>query len=84
MQLMSRSVFKAADRAGATYHRFLTESKSSQLTEIASMVDSAKIRPVIDSVFPFADIVDAMIYSAQGRARGKVVVQMKQPNFQGN
>jgi NADPH:quinone reductase-like Zn-dependent oxidoreductase len=74
---MSRRVFKAADRAGAAYYRFLTESKGSQLTEIASMVDSAKIKPVIDKVFPFLDIVDAMTYSAHGRARGKVVVQMK-------
>jgi alcohol dehydrogenase len=77
MHLMSRRVFKAANRAQATYHRFLTESKGSQLTEIASMVDSEKIKPVIDRVFPFADIVEAMTYSAQGRARGKVVVQMK-------
>jgi alcohol dehydrogenase len=77
MKLVSRPVFKAADRACATYHRFLTESKGSQLTEIASMVDSAKIKPVIDRVFPFTDIVAAIIYSAQGRARGKIVVQMK-------
>jgi alcohol dehydrogenase len=77
MRLMSRQVFKAADRAGACYHRFLTESKGPQLTEIASMVDAGKIKPIIDKIFPFAEIVDAMLYTAQGRARGKVVVQMK-------
>jgi alcohol dehydrogenase len=77
MHFMSRRVFRAADRAAAAYYRFLTESKGSQLTEIASMVDSAKIKPVIDKVFPVIDIVDAMTYSAQGRTRGKVVVQVK-------
>jgi len=77
MHLMSRRVYKAAHRARATYYRFLTESKGAQLTEIASMIDSGKIKPVIDKVFPFTDIVAAMIYTAQGRARGKVVVQMK-------
>jgi alcohol dehydrogenase len=77
MKAMSFRVRRTANRAGAAYYRFLTESKDSQLSEIAAMIDAGKIRPVIDRVFPFTDIVSAMIYAAQGRSRGKVVVQMK-------
>ena len=40
-------------------------------------MDAAKIKPVIDRVFPFNNIVDALLYAAQGRARGKVVIDMK-------
>jgi hypothetical protein len=41
------------------YFRFLTESDGGQLSDIAVLVDAAKIKPVIGRVFPFNNIVDA-------------------------
>ncbi|RZJ96076.1 MAG: NADP-dependent oxidoreductase, partial [Flavobacterium sp.] len=35
------------------------------------------ISPVIDRVFPFEKINDAMAYVATGRSKGKVVVKVK-------
>ena len=48
-----------------------------QLAEIASLVDSGIIRPVLDRVFPFESTKEALAYVDQGRAQGKVVVTMK-------
>jgi NADPH:quinone reductase-like Zn-dependent oxidoreductase len=35
------------------------------------------IRPVIDNVFPFDQAKEALAYLETGRAKGKVVVQLK-------
>ena len=67
---------EAAATSNTRYFRFLTESDGGQLSDIAALVDAAKIKPVVDRVFPF-NIVDALLYAAQGRARGKVVIDMK-------
>jgi NADPH:quinone reductase-like Zn-dependent oxidoreductase len=78
---MIASAKPACDEVAATsntrYFRFLTESDGGRLSDIAALVDAAKIEPVIDRVFPFNNIVDALLYAAQGRARGKVVIDMK-------
>jgi NADPH:quinone reductase-like Zn-dependent oxidoreductase len=36
-----------------------------------------RIRPVIDKVFPFEQAMEALAYLEEGRAKGKVVVQMR-------
>ncbi len=36
------------------------------------------LEPVIDRVFPFADIAEAFAYLESGRAKGKVVVRMQE------
>ena len=48
-----------------------------QLSEIAALVDSGAIRPVVDRVFPFDQTREALAYVETGRAKGKVVVRMK-------
>ena len=50
---------------------------ASQLVEIGELLKAGRIRPVIDKVFPFEQAKEALAYLEQGRAKGKVVVQMK-------
>ena len=44
---------------------------------IGKLLEAERIRPVIDKVFPFEQAKEALDYLAQGRAKGKVVVQMQ-------
>jgi alcohol dehydrogenase len=48
-----------------------------QLGEIAKLIESGKIRPVIDKVFPFDSTKEALAYVESGRACGKVVIAVK-------
>jgi NADPH:quinone reductase-like Zn-dependent oxidoreductase len=48
-----------------------------QLAEIGQLLEAGRIRPVIDKVFPFDQAKEALAYLEKGRAKGKVVVQMK-------
>jgi alcohol dehydrogenase len=48
-----------------------------QLRIIANFIETGKIKPVIDRVFPFEDAEKAMEYAESGRAKGKIIVKIK-------
>jgi alcohol dehydrogenase len=75
--LMGRKVYAAAERAGAEYCWFFTESSGDQLREIAVLVDRGAIKPVIDREFAFEQLPEALSYLEAGRARGKVVLKVR-------
>ncbi|WP_438950891.1 NADP-dependent oxidoreductase [Porticoccus sp.] len=75
--LLSYGIRRKAKRHRVSYTFHFMSANGSQLERIASLIDSGVIKPVIDRVFPFAAIKEAMAYAATGRAKGKVVVKMK-------
>lgn len=75
--LMSRKIKSLAKRHGVSYSFLFVRPDGAQLQEIADIISAGSIKPVIDKVFSFEDAKEALAYLAQGRARGKVVVQMK-------
>lgn len=75
--LMSRKVMRLAARREVAYSFLFVRPDGGQLAEIGKLLTSERIRPVIDKVFPFDQAKEALDYLAQGRAKGKVVVQIK-------
>lgn len=75
--LMSRKVMKLAARRQVAYSFLFVRSDGAQLSDIGQLLQAGTIRPVIDKVFAFERAPDALAYLAQGRAKGKVVVQIK-------
>jgi alcohol dehydrogenase len=75
--LMSRKVYAASEKAGASYCWFFTEPSGDQLREIAALVEAGAIKPVIDREFAFDRLPEALAYLEKGRARGKVVLDVK-------
>ena len=74
--VMSRRIRRLAGKRNVTYSFLFVRPDGGQLSEIGKLVESGRIRPVIDKVFPFAQAKEALEYLAQGRAKGKVVVQI--------
>jgi NADPH:quinone reductase-like Zn-dependent oxidoreductase len=54
--------------------RFISEPNKRDLEEIAELVKSGKIRPIIDRSYELAETAEALRYIEDGHARGKVVV----------
>jgi NADPH:quinone reductase-like Zn-dependent oxidoreductase len=54
------------------------KASGDQLQGIAALVDAGVVRPVVDKVFPFRSTNEALAYVETGRARGKVVIQVKE------
>jgi NADPH:quinone reductase-like Zn-dependent oxidoreductase len=75
--VMSRKIMRLAGKRDVSYSFLFVRPDGGQLSEIGELLESGRIRPVIDKVFPFEQAEEALEYLAQGRARGKVVVQIK-------
>jgi NADPH:quinone reductase-like Zn-dependent oxidoreductase len=78
MRLLSRGARKKAKNRGVRYSFLFMRAQGQQLSEITSLIESGVIRPVVDKVFPFEKTADALAYVETGRARGKVVIAVKQ------
>ena len=74
--LMSRRIMRLAQRQGVSYSFLFARPDAAQLGEIGKLLETERIQPVIDKVFPFEQAKDALAYLALGRAKGKVVVKM--------
>jgi NADPH:quinone reductase-like Zn-dependent oxidoreductase len=75
--LLSGGMIRKAGKRGAAYSFLFVHPDGKQLAEIDALLQAGKIRPVIDRVFPFDQAKEALAYLEQGRAKGKVVVQME-------
>lgn len=74
--LMSRKIMRLARKKDVAYLFHFVRPDGAQLSEIGHLLEAERIHPVIDKVFPFEQAKEALEYVAQGRSRGKVVVQM--------
>jgi NADPH:quinone reductase-like Zn-dependent oxidoreductase len=77
ISLLSYRIRKKAKRHRVSYSFLLMKANGNQLREIAALIESRVIRPVVDRVFPFESTVEALAYVEKGRAKGKVVVKVK-------
>lgn len=75
--LMSRKIMRQAKKRDVTYSFLFVRPDGAQLGHIGQLLETERIQPVIDKVFPFEQAKEALAYLAQGHARGKVVVKMR-------
>lgn len=77
MSALSYGVRMKAKRQKVNYSFLFMRANGAQLAEITGLINSGIIRPVVDRVFPFESTDEAMAYVEAGRAKGKVVVQVR-------
>ena len=77
MRLLSFGIRRKARRRGVSYSFLFMRANGRQLSEVTTLIESGVIRPVVDRVFPFQATNEAMDYLAKGRAKGKVVINVK-------
>ena len=74
--LLSRKTHQLAKKRDVEYSFLLMNPNGRQLAEIGELLKGS-IRPVIDKIFLFDQAKEALAYLEKGRAKGKIVVQMK-------
>ena len=77
LKFLSAGIRKKAKRHHVSYSFLFMRASGDQLREIASLIDSGIIRPVVDRVFPFESTKEALAYVEKGRAKGKVIVKVR-------
>jgi NADPH:quinone reductase-like Zn-dependent oxidoreductase len=77
-RLMSFGARQKARSLDTGYSFLFMKASGDQLQRIAALVDDGVVRPVLDKVFPFRSTNEALAYVETGRARGKVVITVKE------
>ncbi|MDX8036031.1 NADP-dependent oxidoreductase [Lentzea sp. BCCO 10_0856] len=78
MRVLSHRIRKAAERRQVSYSFLFMRANGNQLREITALIDAAIITPVVDRIFPFEQTNEALAHVDTGRAKGKVVVRVKE------
>lgn len=74
---LSYKVRKQAKKLNVDYSFLFMQANGRQLSEIGKLIETGVIRPVVDKVFSFEQMNEAMYYVSSGRAKGKVIVKIK-------
>jgi NADPH:quinone reductase-like Zn-dependent oxidoreductase len=60
----------------ATYKFIFMQPNGAHLGKIQSLIEEGKIKPIIDTVYPFSESIEAITHLASGRAKGKIVIKV--------
>mgnify|MGYP000875782179 FL=1 len=74
---LSRKVKSQAKKLKVDYSFLFMQANGKQLSEIGKLIETGVIRPVVDKVYSFEQLNEAMSYVSSGRAKGKVIVKVK-------
>jgi len=77
MRLLSFHIRRRAKQHGIRYSFVFMRANGEQLSKITSLIESGAVRQVVDRIFPFRATNEAMDYLATGRAKGKVVINVR-------
>jgi NADPH:quinone reductase-like Zn-dependent oxidoreductase len=78
LSFQARKVTKTAAKMNAMYRFLFMSPNGDQLEELAKLYESGSIKPLIDKVYNFDEGVQALEYLAKGRAKGKVIVKIRE------
>ena len=61
----------------ASYKFIFMHPNGAHLREIKLLIEDEKIKPIIDKVYPFKESIESFTHLASGRAKGKIVINIK-------
>jgi NADPH:quinone reductase-like Zn-dependent oxidoreductase len=73
---ISYGIRSRARRAEVGYRYLFMHPSGSDLALLAELIEQGQLKVIVDRIYPFAQIADALAYVQSGRAKGKVVVKM--------
>ncbi|KAF2508692.1 NADP-dependent oxidoreductase [Flavobacterium zhairuonense] len=78
--LLSYGTRRKAKKKQVEFSFLFMRAEGSQLQELTNLIEADVVKPVVDKVFAFGQTNDALEYVESGRAKGKVVIQVKSEN----
>lgn len=77
LSLISFSIRSKAKKRNVSFYFLFMKASGSQLEKITHLIEAGVIKPVVDKVYAFEQVNEAMQYVGSGRAKGKVVIKIK-------
>jgi len=59
---------------------YIAQPNQKDLVFIKGLLESGKVKPVVDKLYPLSEVPDAIRYLEKGHARGKVIITMVHNN----
>jgi NADPH:quinone reductase-like Zn-dependent oxidoreductase len=60
----------------SAFRAVLANAKEGDLETVRELIETGKVKPVIDRCYPLRDAPEAIRYLEQGHARGKIVIAL--------
>ena len=60
----------------ASYKFIFMHPSGADLNDIKTLIEEEKIKPIIDTVYPLSESIEALTHLATGRAKGKIVIKI--------
>ena len=67
---------KLSSDKNADYKFIFMHPNGQHLSEIKSLIEDEKIKPIIDTIYSFSESIEAYTHLASGRAKGKIVIKI--------
>ena len=67
------TILKSKGR-GQTVKFFVAEVTTENLTYLGELIDSGKVKPIVERTYPLNEASEALAYLGEGHARGKLVI----------
>lgn len=61
-------------KGGKTFQGFTAKPSQADLNVVKGLIESGKVKPIVDRRYPLSKTPDAMRYLEEGHARGKIVI----------
>ncbi|MFC4104259.1 NADP-dependent oxidoreductase [Paenibacillus xanthanilyticus] len=77
LSMASRKITAQEKKSRTRYHFLFMKPSGEQLKILKGFMEEGLIKPVVDKVYPLNETEQAFQYLESGRAKGKVVIQIK-------
>jgi NADPH:quinone reductase-like Zn-dependent oxidoreductase len=74
----STAVSRKSERAWSHAAFVASHPNGAQLAEIAHLIDSRKLKPIVERILPLLEVRRAHELSQSGHMRGKIVLRVKE------
>lgn len=78
LSLISLGIRRKAKKLGVDYSFLFMRAEGMQLAAISKLIEQKVIKPIVDKTFSFDQCNQALEYVESGRAKGKVVLKVKE------
>lgn len=75
-KVISLGIKKKAEKQKIKFTFLFMKADGKQLNQITKLIETSSIKPVVDKVYPFEQINEALAYVETGRSKGKVIIKV--------
>jgi NADPH:quinone reductase-like Zn-dependent oxidoreductase len=73
---LPEALAKLKSAKDAAYKFIFMHPNGAHLGEIQALIEEGKIKPIMDTIYPFSESIEALTHLATGRAKGKIVIKI--------